>query len=166
MSRWSCSMRRSMEFFQHSGPMYMSDEENDEEDKTVVWVKPPQWRAPRLTDMVLRCQAVLDLNLRNNTTPSSNKERKRKELDFTDRLRPSGRAAEMYIWAPEDGNDNSMDEDRRVQEDNKQEEDSPSGHRPGQSGCAPFRGAGTLGGTTTDDSVEPQPSTSTTRDLF
>eukprot|EP00058_Branchiostoma_floridae_P022050 XP_002607540.1 hypothetical protein BRAFLDRAFT_106488 [Branchiostoma floridae] len=84
-------------FFQHSGPMYMSDEESDEEDKTVVWVKPPQWRTPRLTDMVLRCQAVLDLNRRNNTTPSSNKERKRKDLDFTDRLRPSGRAAEMYI---------------------------------------------------------------------
>ncbi|XP_078608427.1 uncharacterized protein LOC144880238 [Branchiostoma floridae x Branchiostoma japonicum] len=102
------------ELFQHSGPMYMTDEESDEEDKTVVWVKPPQWRAPRLTDMVLRCQAVLDLNRRNNTTPSSNKERKRKELDFTDRLRPSGRAAEMYTWALEDGNDNSMDEDRRV----------------------------------------------------
>eukprot|EP00058_Branchiostoma_floridae_P001856 XP_002587344.1 hypothetical protein BRAFLDRAFT_100542 [Branchiostoma floridae] len=111
------------EFFSHSGPMYMSDEESDEEDKTVVWVKPPQWRAPRLTDMALRCQKVLDLNWRNNTTPSSNKERKRKDLDFTDRRRPSGRAAEMYIWVPEEGDDddNSMGEDGR--EDHEQEQD-------------------------------------------
>ncbi|XP_078679330.1 uncharacterized protein LOC144914985 isoform X1 [Branchiostoma floridae x Branchiostoma belcheri] len=103
----------------------MSDEESDTDDKSVVWVKPPEWRAPRLTHLVLLCQAVLDQNRKDRRLPFSSKERKSKSGDFTDRQPPAGRAAQDYTWDParedqgrdadEGAEDNGDDENNGVE---------------------------------------------------
>ncbi|KAI8516246.1 hypothetical protein Bbelb_048270 [Branchiostoma belcheri] len=96
------------DFLRHSGQLYVSD--SDVEDKSVVWVKPSEWRAPRLTYIVLRCQAVLDQNRNDRRLPFSNKERKRKPTEFTDRRPPNGRAAEDYSGIlPEPNQDHDGD---------------------------------------------------------
>ncbi|KAI8516281.1 hypothetical protein Bbelb_048620 [Branchiostoma belcheri] len=77
-------------------------DDSDIEDKYVVWVKPPEWRAPRLTDIVLRCQAVLDQNRKDRRLPFSNKERKRKLTEFTDR-RPPIVDLSTTTWPPRPG---------------------------------------------------------------
>ncbi|KAI8516588.1 hypothetical protein Bbelb_051690 [Branchiostoma belcheri] len=59
------------DFLRQSGQLYMSDEDSDIEDRSVVW-------------------AVLDQNRKNRRLPFSNKERKRKPTKFTDRRPPQG----------------------------------------------------------------------------
>ncbi|KAI8493995.1 hypothetical protein Bbelb_283420 [Branchiostoma belcheri] len=90
----------TVELFRLRGAGEVLQDDGDIEDKYVVWLKPPEWRAPRLTDIVLRCQAVLDQNRKDRRLPFSNKERKRKLTEFTDRRPRNGRAAEDYTSRP------------------------------------------------------------------
>ncbi|KAI8516537.1 Pyruvate decarboxylase 2 [Branchiostoma belcheri] len=71
----------------HSGQLYMSDEDSDIEDSRSSG-------SSHLNGGHPDCPTGLDQNRKDRRLPFSNKERKRKPTEFTNRQHPTGRAAE------------------------------------------------------------------------
>ncbi|XP_062400014.1 mitotic spindle assembly checkpoint protein MAD1-like isoform X1 [Sardina pilchardus] len=84
-------------FLQGADPSFMSDEESGAEDREVLVVLPPRWRATRLTKIVQCCQQVLDTNRHHGRKPGSTRRRITEMGRFSSREPPTACDKMIYV---------------------------------------------------------------------
>ena len=64
-----------LEYLRGAEAIFMSDEESEEDDRRVLVVRCPVWRATRLTRVLKRCQEAIDEGRRQGQAAPSHKSR-------------------------------------------------------------------------------------------